>query len=92
MAALDNDSDSELELEEKQFTIGPHAFQVHVVGELPLETLFALESKRDEISGQRAWPGSLLLAAEVAARPALCLLYTSPSPRDKRQSRMPSSA
>ena len=24
--------------------------------------------------------------------PALCLLYTSPSPRDKRQSRMPSSA
>ena len=26
------------------------------------------------------------------ARPATCLLYTSPSPRDKRQSRMPSSA
>ena len=25
-------------------------------------------------------------------RPNLCLLYTSPSPRDKRQSRMPSSA
>ena len=25
-------------------------------------------------------------------RPGLCLLYTSPSPRDKRQSRMPSSA
>ena len=24
--------------------------------------------------------------------PGLCLLYTSPSPRDKRQSRMPSSA
>ena len=24
--------------------------------------------------------------------PILCLLYTSPSPRDKRQSRMPSSA
>ena len=24
--------------------------------------------------------------------PNLCLLYTSPSPRDKRQSRMPSSA
>ena len=71
MAALDNDSDSELELEEKQFTIGAHTFQVHVVGELPLETLFALESKRDEISGQRAWPGSLLLAAEVAARPSI---------------------
>ena len=26
------------------------------------------------------------------ARIAVCLLYTSPSPRDKRQSRMPSSA
>ena len=25
-------------------------------------------------------------------RSMLCLLYTSPSPRDKRQSRMPSSA
>ena len=24
--------------------------------------------------------------------PRVCLLYTSPSPRDKRQSRMPSSA
>ena len=28
----------------------------------------------------------------IAARPGTCLLYTSPSPRDKRQSRMPSSA
>ena len=26
------------------------------------------------------------------AQPRTCLLYTSPSPRDKRQSRMPSSA
>ena len=30
----------------------------------------------------------ILLSAEFVA----CLLYTSPSPRDKRQSRMPSSA
>ena len=29
---------------------------------------------------------------EVAAKRSSCLLYTSPSPRDKRQSRMPSSA
>ena len=28
----------------------------------------------------------------VAGKPKVCLLYTSPSPRDKRQSRMPSSA
>ena len=32
-------------------------------------------------------------SAETAAEPETdCLLYTSPSPRDKRQSRMPSSA
>ena len=30
--------------------------------------------------------------AEKSTRPWGCLLYTSPSPRDKRQSRMPSSA
>ena len=34
----------------------------------------------------------LIGAACAAASNALCLLYTSPSPRDKRQSRMPSSA
>ena len=31
-------------------------------------------------------------AAEDAVISSICLLYTSPSPRDKRQSRMPSSA
>ena len=30
--------------------------------------------------------------AVLNANPSDCLLYTSPSPRDKRQSRMPSSA
>ena len=30
--------------------------------------------------------------AEIEVQIASCLLYTSPSPRDKRQSRMPSSA
>ena len=29
---------------------------------------------------------------EAESEPPICLLYTSPSPRDKRQSRMPSSA
>ena len=39
-------------------------------------------------------PGALETWAEidVRARVEACLLYTSPSPRDKRQSRMPSSA
>ena len=34
-------------------------------------------------------PTHLVLYREL---PEICLLYTSPSPRDKRQSRMPSSA
>ena len=40
--------------------------------------------------------GSLILVTSVNPTPfgegKTCLLYTSPSPRDKRQSRMPSSA
>ena len=31
-------------------------------------------------------------SGRIAAEGVICLLYTSPSPRDKRQSRMPSSA
>ena len=36
--------------------------------------------------------GFILVAAVNAEGVWDCLLYTSPSPRDKRQSRMPSSA
>ena len=32
------------------------------------------------------------VSGDIAISPDTCLLYTSPSPRDKRQSRMPSSA
>ena len=32
------------------------------------------------------------LVGQIKSMPQDCLLYTSPSPRDKRQSRMPSSA
>ena len=34
----------------------------------------------------------ILPASEMGQQAHTCLLYTSPSPRDKRQSRMPSSA
>ena len=42
----------------------------------------------------RAWHylGTTLALACFVALIVTCLLYTSPSPRDKRQSRMPSSA
>ena len=32
------------------------------------------------------------VAVDRAGRPLVCLLYTSPSPRDRQRSRMPSSA
>ena len=36
--------------------------------------------------------GGLVFDDDSEFLPEICLLYTSPSPRDKRQSRMPSSA
>ena len=38
---------------------------------------------------KRTWPNELNIFFALII---ICLLYTSPSPRDKRQSRMPSSA
>ena len=37
-------------------------------------------------------PGSGLAKAKNVSKPMSCLLYTSPSPRDRTRSRMPSSA
>ena len=36
--------------------------------------------------------GSVVVARTMDDNPATCLLYTSPSPRDRTRSRMPSSA
>lgn len=71
MALFDvsDSSSEEIEYEERVFRVGPHAFKVQCIGELPMEMLFRLESARDEISGQRAWPGSLLLGLELARAP-----------------------
>ena len=55
-------------------------------------TLIATDASKGE-SGSR--PIATIACAFNTASPyniAACLLYTSPSPRDKRQSRMPSSA
>ena len=43
----------------------------------------------DRVLGGGIVPGSVVL---LGGEPGICLLYTSPSPRDKRQDRMPSSA
>ena len=47
------------------------------------EEVKSLQAKKRVLNGK---------LASLGARPKNCLLYTSPSPRDKRQSRMPSSA
>ena len=51
-------------------------------------------AKEADVNTTSAAAAAALLAANPApdAAAITCLLYTSPSPRDKRQSRMPSSA
>ena len=49
----------------------------------PAQMLFIPENKDDLVKFIKKCP---------VKYPKTCLLYTSPSPRDKRQSRMPSSA
>ena len=66
------------------------AIALYVPLSAPLSTLESSlkESELPESVGQPVLVISSLLLALVTG----CLLYTSPSPRDKRQSRMPSSA
>ena len=51
------------------------------------QTLTGLRFIKSLLEGRDA-----VVSVLVGASSLLCLLYTSPSPRDKRQSRMPSSA
>ena len=48
--------------------------------------------KRQQPSSKRSKLGSSGFRLAHVTDSHICLLYTSPSPRDKRQSRMPSSA
>ena len=52
--------------------------------------LLVLEYRLVDVDCPKERTAHLLVA--VVNAPRACLLYTSPSPRDKRQSRMPSSA
>ena len=51
--------------------------------------LVALSIGPEEISGTRDWDGE---PYDMSGWDEVCLLYTSPSPRDRQKSRMPSSA
>ena len=59
-----------------------------------VNTLLAalIQQKLESVSDGNAANGGTGSNINAAATDAACLLYTSPSPRDKRQSRMPSSA
>ena len=52
--------------------------------------LVMVDLRNSEMDGQQG--EDLLAACGITINRNTCLLYTSPSPRDKRQSRMPSSA
>ena len=53
---------------------------------------FGIEAVFDNNQGLQLDHKSNCIRYKQNKKPLICLLYTSPSPRDKRQSRMPSSA
>ena len=52
----------------------------------------AVVALRNIIKNKNFHNGYIFSGTRGVGKTTLCLLYTSPSPRDKRQSRMPSSA
>ena len=64
-------------------------------GDVPLEDSISLYEKGAELKKRcetKLKEAEQKVAAITLDEDGSCLLYTSPSPRDKRQSRMPSSA
>ena len=61
-----------------------------VINEVNSEALASMGAEADAQWGKK--PAEPAAAAAAPEKGDNCLLYTSPSPRDKRQSRMPSSA
>ena len=57
----------------------------------PMQVWFTKAKTAEELAAAKAKIKELEATASTAATPP-CLLYTSPSPRDQRGSRMPSSA
>ena len=98
---LMNDSLSVLSTTELSFSYGSRKTVDRVNLQLRAGTLTALvgpngagKSTLLQLLEGRLKPsnGSINSSKRIGMMPQSCLLYTSPSPRDKRQSRMPSSA
>ena len=69
---------------------GSLILQIH--GTAPVTMLVVQVTSDGAIRGMANWEGDIAVDATFSELFQPCLLYTSPSPRDKRQSRMPSSA
>ena len=68
-----------------------HAYYLFPKGKITNVTPFA-RAMYDEFKYDDSIDTFTAYKRYIASKPWVCLLYTSPSPRDKRQSRMPSSA
>ena len=62
-----------------------------LAGDAPLRKSGLWEIRTETSAGGQKLPGPMTMQMCIDQSQD-CLLYTSPSPRDKRQSRMPSSA
>ena len=56
------------------------------------EVVFLRLERLEKIVKTKEAKSAAQVEAAITVKDHACLLYTSPSPRDKRQSRMPSSA
>ena len=59
---------------------------------MPIDYKESINKLNDLLKDSDGEPIDIDLLIETLIDKNICLLYTSPSPRDKRQSRMPSSA
>ena len=55
-------------------------------------TMTILYNQQQSRGGNAGYVGTFLKQLKEVVKPCICLLYTSPSPRDRTRSRMPSSA
>ena len=55
-------------------------------------SIISLSSGADYVKRVVGMPGDRIVCCDAGGRLTVCLLYTSPSPRDRTRSRMPSSA
>ena len=60
---------------------------------VPSEKVVQIRNGKKVTKDKTYFPGYIMIKANLTGEvPHICLLYTSPSPRDSRKSRMPSSA